>query len=80
MKILLSGGTGAVGRMTVARLVRQGHAVRVIGEAQNEETYVPHSGDFDSSGGGGSGLHWESPDEDISVDGLLLGVGDRSRT
>jgi hypothetical protein len=30
--------------------------------------------------GGGSGLHWESIDEDISVDGLLLGVGDRSRT
>ncbi len=30
--------------------------------------------------GGGSGLHWESLDEDISVDGLLLGVGDRSRT
>ena len=29
--------------------------------------------------GGGSGLHWESLDEDISVDGLLLGVGDRSR-
>ena len=28
----------------------------------------------------GSGLHWESLDEDISVDGLLLGVGDRSRT
>jgi hypothetical protein len=27
-----------------------------------------------------SGLHWESLDEDISVDGLLLGVGDRSRT
>jgi len=30
--------------------------------------------------GGGSGLHWEGLDEDISVDGLLLGVGDRSRT
>ena len=30
--------------------------------------------------GGGSGLHWESLDVDISVDGLLLGVGDRSRT
>jgi len=30
--------------------------------------------------GGGSGLHWESLDEDISVDGLLLGIGDRSRT
>jgi len=29
--------------------------------------------------GGGSGLHWESLDEDISVDGLLLGVGKRNR-
>jgi hypothetical protein len=29
--------------------------------------------------GGGSGLHWESLDEDISVEGLLLGVGDRTR-
>ena len=30
--------------------------------------------------GGGTGLHWEALDEDISVEGLLLGVGDRSRT
>jgi hypothetical protein len=30
--------------------------------------------------GGGSGLHWEDIDEDISVDGLLRGVGDRSRS
>ena len=30
--------------------------------------------------GGCSGLHWEDLDEDISVDGPLLGVGDRSRT
>jgi hypothetical protein len=30
--------------------------------------------------GGGTGLHWESLDEDISVEALLLGVGDRSRT
>jgi hypothetical protein len=29
--------------------------------------------------GGGTGLHWESLDEDISVEGLLLGVGDRTR-
>lgn len=28
--------------------------------------------------GGGSGLHWDDLDEDISVDGLLLGIGDRS--
>jgi hypothetical protein len=29
--------------------------------------------------GGGTGLHWESLDEDISVEGLLLSVGDRTR-
>lgn len=26
--------------------------------------------------GGGSGLHWDELDEDISVKGLLLGIGD----
>ncbi|MFT3820085.1 MAG: DUF2442 domain-containing protein [Rubrivivax sp.] len=26
------------------------------------------------------GLHWEALDEDISVDGLLAGVGDSSRS
>jgi hypothetical protein len=30
--------------------------------------------------GGGSGLHWDELDEDISVDGLLAGVGDLTRT
>lgn len=30
--------------------------------------------------GGGTGLHWEQIDEDISVVGLLLGVGDRTAT
>jgi hypothetical protein len=25
------------------------------------------------------GLHWEALDEDISIDGLLAGVGDQSR-
>jgi len=30
--------------------------------------------------GGGSGLHWNSLDEDILVSALLLGVGDRSRS
>ena len=30
-------------------------------------------------GGGGTGLHWEDLDEDISVKFLLLGVGDRTR-
>lgn len=28
--------------------------------------------------GGGTGLHWEDLDEDISVRGLLLGLGDRT--
>ena len=29
--------------------------------------------------GNGSGLHWEALDEDISVEGLLKGVGDRTQ-
>ena len=29
--------------------------------------------------GGGTGLHWDDIDEDISVPALLIGVGDRSR-
>lgn len=29
--------------------------------------------------GGGSGIHWDDLDEDISVRALLLGVGDRTR-
>jgi len=29
--------------------------------------------------GGGTGLHWDGLDEDISVPALLLGVGDRTR-
>ncbi len=28
--------------------------------------------------GGGSGLHWDEIDEDISVENLLLGKGDRT--
>jgi hypothetical protein len=28
--------------------------------------------------GGGTGLHWEALDEDISVDGLLRGIGDQT--
>jgi hypothetical protein len=28
--------------------------------------------------GGGSGIHWDKLDEDISVTGLLLGLGDQS--
>ena len=29
--------------------------------------------------GGGIGLHWEDIDEDISVRGLVMGVGDRTK-
>ena len=29
--------------------------------------------------GAGTGLHWDELDEDISVTGLLLGVGDRTQ-
>jgi hypothetical protein len=29
--------------------------------------------------GGGTGLHWDELDEDISVMGLLAGVGDRTK-
>ncbi|MEW5746214.1 MAG: DUF2442 domain-containing protein [Nitrospirota bacterium] len=29
--------------------------------------------------GGGTGLHWDEIDEDISVKGLLLGIGDITR-
>jgi len=28
--------------------------------------------------GGGTGIHWDDIDEDISVNGLLLGIGDRT--
>ncbi len=29
--------------------------------------------------GGGVGIHWDTLDEDISVEGLLLGIGDRTK-
>jgi len=29
--------------------------------------------------GGGTGLHWDELDEDISVKSLLLGIGDRTQ-
>jgi hypothetical protein len=29
--------------------------------------------------GGGTGVHWDDLDEDISVPALLMGVGDRTR-
>lgn len=30
--------------------------------------------------GGGSGLHWDDLDEDISVQALVMGIGDRTRS
>jgi len=30
--------------------------------------------------GGGAGIHWDELDEDISVEGLLLGFGDTTRS
>jgi len=30
--------------------------------------------------GGGTGLHWDDLNEDISVRGLLMGIGDRTRS
>jgi hypothetical protein len=29
--------------------------------------------------GGGTGIHWDELDEDISVKNLLMGIGDRTR-
>ena len=29
--------------------------------------------------GGGTGIHWDDLDEDISIPALLMGVGDRTR-
>ena len=37
MKVLVTGGTGAVGRTAVARLVRSGHEVKVIGRRPDME-------------------------------------------
>ena len=34
--------------------------------------------DYELSGGG-TGIHWDALDEDISVEGLLMGIGDRTR-
>lgn len=33
---------------------------------------------FETSGGG-TGIHWEDLDEDISVEGLLMGFGDTTK-
>ena len=40
---------------------------------------TPEERDRYEISGGGTGLHWESIDEDISVKGLLLGIGDLTR-
>jgi hypothetical protein len=29
--------------------------------------------------GNGTGLHWDALDEDISVEGLLMGIGDQTQ-
>lgn len=46
---------------------------RLLGAEKNQlENYI--------ISGGGSGLHWDELDEDISVKSLLLGIGDRTRS
>jgi len=40
---------------------------------------TPEQRDRFEMSGGGTGLHWEELDEDISVEGLLLGIGDRTK-
>ena len=40
----------------------------------------PEQRDKCTISGGGVGLHWEELDEDISVEGLLLGISDRTQT
>jgi nucleoside-diphosphate-sugar epimerase len=45
MNILLTGGTGDVGRATVARLVQNGHSVRVIGRRAYDELDHEHLGE-----------------------------------
>jgi hypothetical protein len=32
-----------------------------------------------SEGDAGTGLHWNALDEDISVEGLLMGIGDQTQ-
>jgi hypothetical protein len=39
---------------------------------------TPEQREHSEISGGGTGLHWDALDEDISVAGLLLGVGDRT--
>ncbi len=41
---------------------------------------TPTQRDHYEISGGGSGLHWDEINEDISVENLLLGIGDRTRS
>lgn len=41
---------------------------------------TPAQRDHYEISGGGSGLHWDEIDEDINVENLLLGIGDRTRS
>ena len=41
---------------------------------------TPAQRDHYEISGGGSGLHWDEINEDISVENLLLGIGDRTRS
>ncbi|MBW1758682.1 MAG: DUF2442 domain-containing protein [Deltaproteobacteria bacterium] len=40
---------------------------------------TPSQWDEYTISGGGTGLHWDDLDEDISVASLLMGIGDRTR-
>jgi hypothetical protein len=40
---------------------------------------TPQQRDQFEMSGAGTGLRWEALDEDISVEGLLLGIGDRTQ-
>ena len=46
---------------------------RLLGASPEQRQHYEFSG-------GGTGIHWDELDEDISVEGLLMGVGDRTRT
>ena len=39
---------------------------------------TPEQRSHDEMSGGGAGLHWDGIDEDVSVQGLLLGIGDQT--
>ena len=41
---------------------------------------TPAQRDQHTISGGGTGLHWDDLDEDISVPALLMGIGDRTRS